>query len=156
MARFALFLIASIVVGPVAAESPMPSNSVRDCSWESIAGKYGISPHLLFAIAKQESGLNPSVISKPNKDGSYDIGLVQINSSWLPKLKRDFGITESMLRTNSCVNLDVGAWVLYENFRRHGNTWRAIGAYNAKSDHKRLNYIKKVYRFVPPEMIAKD
>jgi hypothetical protein len=43
-----------------------------------------------------------------------------------------------------------------QNFKQHGNTWRAIGAYNAKSDSKRLNYIRQVYRFVPPELVAKE
>lgn len=76
---------------------------------------------------------------------------MQINSAWLPTLARRFGIQrEDLFR--SCVNLDVGAWVLYENFRTFGYTWRAIGAYNAKTDSKRLNYVRQVYRYVPPAL----
>lgn len=108
---------------------------------------------MLYAIAKQESSLNPSVISRPNKDGSVDIGLMQINDRWLPTLKTRFGISRADL-LRSCVNLDVGAWVLYENFKTHGFSWRAIGAYNAKSEDKRLAYVQKVYKHLPPILLS--
>jgi soluble lytic murein transglycosylase-like protein len=134
---------------PARATTPSPATS--NCTWESVAAKYGLNPYLLHAIAKQESGLNPQVISKPNSNRSVDIGLMQINSSWIPTLSKRFGIQrEDLFR--SCVNLDVGAWVLYENFKTHGNSWRAIGAYNAKTDWKRLNYVHNVYRYVPPAL----
>lgn len=38
-------------------------------------------PHNALAIANCESGLNPYVVSKPNKNGSRDGGLFQINST---------------------------------------------------------------------------
>lgn len=119
------------------------------CTWEAVAAKYRLNPYLLFAIAKTESGLKPLVKSKPNADGSYDIGLMQINSSWLPKLSR-YGITEASLY-DSCINLDVGAWILAENMGRLGNTWNAVGAYNAKSPDKRVVYARKVLRNIPME-----
>jgi soluble lytic murein transglycosylase-like protein len=120
------------------------------CTWESVAAKYpGLNPYLLYAIAVQESGLNPHAKGRPNANGSVDIGLMQINSAWLPVLKSRFGITLAHLY-DPCVNLDVGAWILYENFRTLGHTWRAVGAYNAKSEHKRLDYVLRVYRKIPP------
>lgn len=132
--------------GPAIAREPSPAT--EGCTWESVGAKYNLNPYLLFAIAKQESSLNPKVVSVPNKDGSVDIGLMQINSRWLPTLKSRFGITrEDLFR--SCVNLDVGAWVLYENFKTFGFSWRAIGAYNAKNEDKRLAYVRKVYRHLP-------
>lgn len=150
------FLLASVIgscfTSSVQATTPSPWTSV--CSWESIGAKYGLNPYLLHAIAKQESGLKPHVISKPNSNGSVDIGLMQINSSWLPTLNRRFGIQRQDL-FRSCVNLDVGAWVLYQNIQEMGYNWRAIGAYNARTDWKRLNYVKNVYRHVPKELKQK-
>jgi soluble lytic murein transglycosylase-like protein len=52
-----------------------------------------------------------------------------------------------------CINLDVGAWILYENFRTYGYSWRAIGAYNAKNEAKRLAYVLKIYRKMPPALL---
>lgn len=151
--RGARFLVLAVgLLWHPASFAVTPSPHIDSCSWESIAAKYsGLNPYLLYAIAKQESSLNPKVVSRPNSNGTVDIGLMQINSAWLPTLSSRFGISRSDL-FRSCVNLDVGAWILYENFKTFGYSWRAIGAYNAKSEDKRLAYVRKVYRYVPPEM----
>jgi len=94
------------------------------------------------AIAQVESGTQTHVINR-NSDGTVDIGLMQINSSWLPRLARE-GISEQSL-FDPCTNAYVGAWILSENIRQYGPTWSAIGAYNASSPEKRLAYARKVY-----------
>ena len=118
--------------------------------WEEVGAKYGIHPYLLFAIAKTESGLNPRAVNRANTNGSYDVGLMQINSAWFPRL-RELGISEAQLY-DACVNLDVGAWILAQNMRRLGNSWEAVGAYNASSANKRLRYAISVYRNLPPAL----
>ena len=89
-----------------------------------------------------ESNGNAKAINRSNKSRSHDIGHMQINSSWLPKLAR-YGITEQSL-FDACVNTLVGTWVLADNFKRLGYNWNAIGAYNAKSPEKRVIYARKV------------
>ena len=119
----------------------------RAC-WEQAAARYGVQPALLYAIAKTESNLDPRALSRPNRDGSYDIGLMQINSRWLPLLASR-GIQEAQL-FDACTNLQVGAWILAGNLRRMGNSWNAVGAYNAADPERRLRYVLKVYRNLPP------
>jgi hypothetical protein len=118
--------------------------------WNEAAQRYGVNPQLLYAIAKTESGLNPRALNR-NPDGSYDIGLMQINSRWLPTLRR-YGISEVRL-FEPCTSIHVGAWILAQNMRRLGNTWNAVGAYNAKTPERRLQYAIKVYRNIPPEAL---
>jgi soluble lytic murein transglycosylase-like protein len=69
---------------------------------------------------------------------------MQINSSWLPKLGR-FGIRREHL-FNACVNAYVGTWILASNFHQFGPTWKAVGAYNAKSSSLQLAYATRIYR----------
>jgi soluble lytic murein transglycosylase-like protein len=116
--------------------------------WHEIGDKYGINPYLLYAIAKTESGLNPKAINRSNKNGSYDVGLMQINSSWFPKL-RQYGISEQHLY-QPCVSIEVGAWILAQNISRMGNSWEAVGAYNARNPERRRIYASKVYRNLAP------
>lgn len=103
--------------------------------------KYNIHPYLLWAIAKQESGFNPKAIGV-NKDKTEDIGVMQINQWWLPKLK-EHGIARSDLY-DPCINIDVGAWILAQEIQRHGMSWRAVGAYNARTPWKQDVYAKKI------------
>ena len=79
-----------------------------------------------------------------NANGSEDIGLMQINSSWLPMLAR-YGIRREHL-FNACVNAYVGTWILAANFRQFGPTWKAVGAYNATSSSRQLVYANSIYR----------
>lgn len=120
------------------------STGVRADCLDDAAGYHHVHPLLLRAIAKQESGLRADRISAPNSNGTYDIGLMQINSAWLPTLANS-GITKDSLM-NACINAYVGAWILSQNMQRLGNTWNAVGAYNANAPEKRLAYANKIYR----------
>ena len=76
----------------------------------SVASEYDIHPDILLAILFVEGG-TVGENSRANANGSYDIGLFQINSIHLNKLK-GYGITEDQLRNDGCVNARVAAWHL--------------------------------------------
>lgn len=109
---------------------------------ESVAHKYQLMPSILLAIAIAESGGNPGVLSSLNVNGTRDIGLMQINSSWLPRLAAIGIRPEDLL--NPCVSLDVAAWILSQNISQYGSTWRAVGAYNSGKIRAQLIYANKV------------
>lgn len=111
--------------------------------WDAAAARYEVNSTLLHAIARTESGLNPQAINR-NRNGSRDIGLMQINSSWLPTLA-SHGIAERDL-FDPCTNIHVAAWILAQNFKRLGSGWNAVGAYNARTPALRRAYAWKVYR----------
>lgn len=112
--------------------------------WAEAAARYNVPVDLLYAIARVETGNQSGLVSKRNKNGTYDIGLMQINSMHLPRLAKQ-GITERDLLAKPCLNLHIGASILADMIKRHGYTWVAIGAYNAGSHDKRRIYAQKVF-----------
>lgn len=131
-------LLAAIFISNIAA---------ADCIREA-AEYHKVDACLVNAIVLVESGGNEKVISKPNKNGSQDIGLMQINELWLPTLK-EFGISRQDL-LDRCTNAYVGSWILAQNIAKYGTTWRAVGAYNAgpgkdKKEKNRKIYVDKVW-----------
>lgn len=114
--------------------------SIFDCFWNT-SEKYNINYYLLLSIAKTESNFNPRAINY-NKNNTYDIGIMQINSSWLKTLK----LTTRDLLNDACLNIDVGGYILRDCLNRYGNNWRAIDCYNKGSRSSTSSqYVWKVY-----------
>lgn len=105
------------------------------------SNQYKIPEKLLIAIAKIETQLDPYAINI-NKNRTYDIGLMQINSSWLKKLN-GVGITQADL-LDGCKNIQVGAWILASNIKQYGFNSKAIGAYNSRNPFYQERYARKV------------
>lgn len=128
-----------------------------DC-FEHHGARFGLDPALLRAIALVESGGRPHAVNGRHqaRTGSIDVGLMQINTAWLPKLARN-GISGDDLR-DPCTSIEIGAWILSDLVQRMGNTWEAVGAYNAACRElkgadcarARTTYAWKVFRHLPP------
>lgn len=113
----------------------MNNNHLDSCFIQ--AGKrYLIAPELLKTIAQQESGLVATAINhNKNKSGkiiSTDYGIMQINSSHIPELKK-LGVIKDKdeLLKKPCLNIHTGAWILARHFQRCGVNWECLGSYNA-------------------------
>lgn len=127
---------------------PAHVQAIEECIL-SAAYRYQVSDQLLLAIAKVESGYNPNAINR-NRNGTYDMGVMQINSSWLPKLGK-YGIHRSHL-FDPCTNIHVGAWILANNAVKYGYNWHAVSAYNTGHPTRGIEYARKVLTtvYAPP------
>ncbi|WP_431257667.1 transglycosylase SLT domain-containing protein [Roseateles chitinivorans] len=132
----------------------MLSPAMGAACWRDAAQRHGVPVALLHAVARVESNLDAQAINRSHfvRTGTYDIGLMQINSSHLKTLRR-YGVDEAAL-LNPCINLHIGAWLLADAISRHGMSWNAVGAYNAACtrlhpdacSRARARYAWKVYR----------
>ncbi len=116
----------------------LPKPAAAFC-FEEAGRMYGVAPGLLWAIAKVESNFNPSAVGY-NRDGSYDYGVMQINSRWADRLGLDVWNTLA----DPCTNVKTGAAILADCLGRYGYTWEGIGCYNAVSLDKRAAYARNV------------
>lgn len=69
----------------------------------------GITPDRLAAIARVESGFDERAVSPPNRDGSRDYGILQLNSQWIGRPGFPATIAEAM---EPCHNIAAGATIL--------------------------------------------
>lgn len=143
--------LSCLVLVPLLSFAKTPTNNDFNSCFLEASTRYQIDHRLLMAIAEVESGMDPTAIGLNKRGGkvvSEDVGLMQINSSWFPKLS-DMGITRSDLLENPCQNIFVGAWVLASNISSNGVNWESVGAYNAgfkgANAPFRMKYAKKVY-----------
>lgn len=71
--------------------------------------RYDVHPIVLSLILSVEGGWSGARVR--NSDGSYDLGLAQINTIHMPEL-RNYGLSEAMVMNNDCINFGIAAWHL--------------------------------------------
>ena len=151
LAMTLLFL--SFSSGPLMASSNSPPATFDAC-FNNAGARYQIEPLLLKAVAKGESSFRPWVTNtnrdKKGNPVSTDYGLMQINSTHVPKLVR-MGVIQSAedLLKRPCLNIQIGAWILASHFQVCGVTWNCLGSYNAgfrKDRHEtREQYANRIW-----------
>ena len=150
----ALFLSLSLPVHagrsqPQAGTNSLPVLSRSELCFDRAGRMYQIDPLLLEAIAKQESHFNPYATNSFSAGGSTDYGIMQVNSTHIPKLKRMGIIRQTDDLFKPCLNIQIGAWILAQHFRTCGVNWNCLGSYNAgfdkSRDNTRENYADIIY-----------
>jgi soluble lytic murein transglycosylase-like protein len=109
--------------------------------FDEAGAQYGINPQILRAIAKVESNFNPRAINW-NTNGTYDFGVMQINTIWGYSLGKEWWSTLG----DPCTNIRAGAMILASCMKKYGYTWEAIGCYNSQTPEKRDKYAMKVFK----------
>ncbi|MFM0265567.1 lytic transglycosylase domain-containing protein [Paraburkholderia sediminicola] len=104
--------------------------------------EYGTHPDLIRAVMAQEAGEVGQV--RFNKDGSFDMGPMQVNSVHLPELAR-FGITKEMLTNNECLNIVIGTYYLQLAIMKSGDFWVGVGNYHSRTPDKNVGYQVRVW-----------
>ncbi len=108
-----------------------------------------IEPELLVSVISVERGY-PGLASR-NKNGTEDLGIMQINTgAWLKLVSDSFFGSDSSkaylkLRDDGCFNIYIGAWILGAAIRAEkGNIWEGVGRYHSVNYQYKEKYIRLV------------
>lgn len=124
------------------AETPIPMSVLNQCVSQS-SQAYGIQPIMLKTIIAVEGG--QAGTASRNTNGTYDMGVMQVNTIHLNAIQRELGYNWKDLIFNPCKNIDAGAWILSKRLKEEPTRpWLAVGNYHSKSPAKRVVYLKKI------------
>lgn len=114
----------------------------------SAASVQNLPPALIVAVLNVEGGTVGRV--SRNKNGSFDMGPMQVNSVWLPALAQahfrgDAEAALARLRDDGCYNLHVGAWILRRNIDgAGGDVAEGVGRYHSRTEVHKRRYQAKI------------
>ncbi len=104
------------------------------------AEMFHVPAKLIISVIKIENGWNGATVK--NKNGSEDLGVMQVNTTWLKELSR-YGISRENLQYDPCVNVHTGTWLLAKGLAR-GEGWQGVGNYHSATPIYNTAYRQKV------------
>lgn len=136
---------AATVASPSAAMARPPDGEIARCIARAAGGKDWLEK-TLWGLRDQEGGWIGAEIS--NANGSHDLGPLQINSWWVPKiaavLRQPEPDVRSWLKSDPCFNADVARWIFLSALRSTGDYWTAIGVYHSPTAWRQRRYALSV------------
>lgn len=114
-----------------------------------VAQMYHLPPKLLPSIQAVEGGSVGNV--SVNTNATEDLGVMQINTIWVPVVARATGATEAAARTAlitlPCFNIRVAGAILRQYLNESGqNVMRAVGYYHSHTPAQNMRYKMLVLR----------
>ena len=100
--------------------------------------KYEIPANILLAIAEKEGGKPGQWVN--NRNGTYDVGSMQFNTSYLQDLSK-YGITAEHVARVGCYAYDLAAWRVRLHIRNDkGDIWTKAANYHSRTPKYNSKY----------------
>jgi hypothetical protein len=139
LAAFCLLISKAVSAAPVT--SGAQEGRLAACIREAAAGR-GWLEKTLWGLRDKEAGWIGAEI--PNTNGSHDLGPLQINSSWVPKLAKLVGRPPKQVRFwlthDPCFNVQAARWIFLAGLSATGDYWNAIGVYHSPTKWRQQEY----------------
>jgi hypothetical protein len=146
----ALLALAAVAWSPAsgrAAEQGREAHERRlgQCILDAAGGSAWLEK-TLWGLRDQEAG--HVGLEMPNRDGSHDLGPLQVNSWWVPKLARRTGKPAALIRWwlvhDPCFNVNVARWIFLTGLAQSRDYWKAVGAYHSPTLWRQRTYAARV------------
>lgn len=131
--------------GSAEASPPEPRADERRVALciKQAAGGRGWLEKTLWGLRDQEAGWIGAEVR--NSNGSHDLGPLQVNTLWVPKLARLTGTTDASVRSwltnDPCFNVQAARWIFLTALSTTRDYWRAIGVYHSPTDWRQRRYV---------------
>lgn len=118
---------------------------VAACIARSAAGRNWLAK-TLWGLRDQEGGWIGAEVA--NSDGSHDLGPLQVNSWWVPRLAAITGRPERhvrhWLKQDACFNVEAARWIFLSGLAATRDYWKAIGVYHSPTEWRQQRYTSSV------------
>nr|WP_229650316.1 lytic transglycosylase domain-containing protein [Vibrio splendidus]MCC4882976.1 lytic transglycosylase domain-containing protein [Vibrio splendidus] len=120
------------------------SESVIERCVSYSANHFDINKNVIKSIVLVEGG-KAGTMSR-NSNGTYDMGIMQINTIHLPDIKKKYPtVTWKDVAYDPCINIGIGSWILSQRLKEASSYWVGVGNYHSKTPKFRNRYLKKIY-----------
>jgi hypothetical protein len=117
-------------VFPALPDMPPQQQEMVTCSISS-ALAYQVPVNIVLAVAQQEGGKPGQWVR--NTNGTYDVGPLQFNTSYLQELAR-YGITPQAVAKPGCYPYQLAAWRLRTHLKNDtGDIWTRAANYHSRT-----------------------
>jgi hypothetical protein len=129
--------------GVARADEAMIENCLK-----AAADLHRVPAGLLVLLINVEAGRLGAV--SQNSNGTVDIGPMQVNDTWVPKIARHWRASTDAsyqaLRDSFCANVEGGAWILRQALdEARGSLWEGVALYHSHAQIHKLEYMRLVY-----------
>lgn len=118
---------------------------IAECIREASGGKAWLEK-ALWGLRDQEAGWLGAEVR--NTNGSHDLGPLQINSWWVPKIAALVGRSHADVRAwlmhDPCFNAGAARWIFLSALRTTGDFWKAVGVYHSPTAWRQRRYASSV------------
>jgi hypothetical protein len=140
---FVAVLLGPFGFGTAKADEVMIENCLK-----AAADLHHLPAGLLVLLINVEAGRLGAV--SQNTNGTVDIGPMQVNDTWVPKIARHWRASNDAsyqaLRDSFCANVEGGAWILRQALdEARGSLWEGVALYHSHSPIHKLEYMRLIY-----------
>ena len=136
------------MIGPFGLGSARADEATIEGCLRAAAELHHVPAGVLVLLMSVEAGRLGEV--SQNTNGTVDIGPMQVNDTWVPKIAGHWGASHDAayraLRDNFCANVEGGAWILRQALdEAHGDLWKGVALYHSHDPVHKLEYMRLVY-----------
>lgn len=120
-------------------------NEIAACIRKAAKGKAWLE-RTLWGLRDQEGGWIGAAVA--NTNGTHDLGPLQVNSWWVPKIAALVGRpaphVRYWLQNDACFNAEVARWIFLSGLAVTGDYWKAVGVYHSPTAWRQARYAASV------------